>query len=132
MSEDSLGILHDEVVIIRIPETGLYQALLYRNHPTPSGCPRLMLSLSTNVHKKTAVEALKVMTDGLKAEYVATILLPNVKPQRTMSDCCDICVHYEKNDIAAYNVCLISGEFALNHERCACFKATPKIEMPNA
>lgn len=29
-------------------ETGLFHGLVYRNHPTPSGCDRWLLSLSTN------------------------------------------------------------------------------------
>ncbi len=75
--------MKDHIIISSDPETGLFYALLYRNHPTPSGCDRPILALSTNEGKKTTKEALDSMLSGLKPTYVKEIDIPNlVKEQQ--------------------------------------------------
>jgi hypothetical protein len=71
--------MKDRIILDVSKEDGLWHAYLYRNHPTPSGSDRPILSLSTTLGKLSAKEALSYMKSGLDPKYYKTLDLPKVK-----------------------------------------------------
>jgi len=84
--------MRDHIVIAKHQDSGLFHALLYQNHPTPSGCDRPILRLSTPDGKATKKEALDVMIAGLKPEYLKTIDVPVIERSKPTSS------GFEEND----------------------------------
>ncbi len=58
------------------PDTGLYHAYLFINHPTPSGCDRPILNKSTKKGYKSGWDAIDAMVSMLDPDYVKTIDVP--------------------------------------------------------
>ena len=70
--------MKDYIVIAKHKDTKLFHALLYQNHPTPSGCDGPVLRLSTPTGRSTTQLALNDMTKALKPEYIEKIDVHNL------------------------------------------------------
>lgn len=68
------------ISVVKYEDDGLWHALLYTNHPTPSGSDRLILSLSTTKGTNTAYEALELMKSGLKSDFYNSVDKPTIDP----------------------------------------------------
>jgi len=54
----------DHLAIGQNKVTGLFHGLYYRNKPTPSGCPRMILTTSTTQGYETEEEAMTVIENA--------------------------------------------------------------------
>lgn len=73
--------MRDYVVTARHKDTGLWHALLFVNHPTPSGLDRPILKLSTTKGCETEQGALDLMVSGLRPEFLKTVDVPDLTTQ---------------------------------------------------
>lgn len=71
--------MQDHIVIAKNKVTNLFHALLYQNRPTPSGCDRSILQLSTPTGRASGKQALRDMTSALKPEYLLRVALPKLE-----------------------------------------------------
>lgn len=70
--------MRDHILVAQHKKTKLWHALLFRNHPTPSGCDRPILKLSTKTGKESPKEAVDEMKNNLEPEYWKKIDLPDL------------------------------------------------------
>lgn len=70
--------MNDHIAIGQHEETKLFHSMFYRNVPTPSGCPRPILKLSTSTGYETKEEALEVMKKAFTEEALEKIDLPDL------------------------------------------------------
>jgi hypothetical protein len=69
--------LRDHIIAGQHRETKLWHGMFYRNCPTPSGCDRPILKLSTTEGYSTEKEAVEVMKSAFTPEKLAEIDVPN-------------------------------------------------------
>jgi len=68
--------MRNHIVAGQHGDTKLWHGLYYVNHPTPSGCDRPILRLSTKVGFSTEREAVEAMKAAFTPEQLAEIDVP--------------------------------------------------------
>jgi hypothetical protein len=68
--------MRDHIIAGQHEETKLWHGLFYINHPTPSGCDRPILKLSTTNGYVTEQEAVEVMKAAFTPERLLEIDYP--------------------------------------------------------